>query len=209
MSDGQSLIILGFGGHARSIAAVALSSGFNSLLYLDKQAKAGEKFLDFPAIPQLQGDVPISWRCIPGVGDNREREKQCQYVQMVGLELGRVTASNATLHLSATISPGCFVGHHAHIGPSARIGLGCIINTGAVVEHESTVGDFSHVSVNSVLAGRSRVGRFAFVGAGAVIIDGVSVGDNITIGAGSTVTTSLTEPGIYVGSPARLVSQRP
>jgi sugar O-acyltransferase (sialic acid O-acetyltransferase NeuD family) len=201
------LVIFGFGGHGRSVAAVALANGIKSLLFVDENARENEKFLGFPVIRHF--DIPKGWSCMPAVGDNERRQKQFELARSAGWPLAKIIAKNATIDVDAKLSPGCFIGHHAHIGPSAQLGRGCIVNTGAIVEHEASVGDFSHVSVNAVLAGRSQVGSFVFVGTGAVIIDSVSVGDRITIGAGATVVHSLNIPGVYVGSPAKRLTAEP
>ncbi|MCA1451758.1 acetyltransferase [Bradyrhizobium sp. BRP22] len=206
MKGDSGLLILGFGGHARSVAAVAIANGVRSLLFVDENARDDESFLGFQVRRELPETMPPGWSCIPGVGDNAKRKRQVEFAQSAGWDLAKIISSHATVDVGASISPGCFVGHHAHIGPMARVGQGCIINTGAIVEHESEVGDFSHISVNSVVAGRSRVGNFVFLGTGATVIDGISVGDNITIGAGAAVIKSLNAPGTYVGCPARPLS---
>src|SRR5262245_60166518 len=108
MSRDPGLVILGFGGHARSVAAVALSSGFRSLLFVDENAEEGEAFLSFPTTRRLE-EFPKGWVCIPGVGDNRKRAEQCKFASSMGWPLGRVIAKNATIDVNATVSIGCFV----------------------------------------------------------------------------------------------------
>jgi UDP-N-acetylbacillosamine N-acetyltransferase len=209
MNSELGLVIFGFGGHARSVAAVALASGVRSLLFVDENANENENFLGFPVIRELDGPLLEGWSCIPGVGDNLRRKSQVERAQLAHWPLAKVIAKNATIDADAGIAEGCFVGHHAHIGPCAQVGKGCIINTGAIIEHEAVVGDFSHVSVNAVLAGRSKIGSLVFVGVGAHIIDGVSVSDGVTIGAGAAVVNSLCLPGRYAGLPARRLEERP
>jgi len=206
MKSAEGLVILGFGGHARSVAAVALASGTTSLLFVDENAKEGEAFLGFPAIRRLDGAIDSGWSCMPAAGDNLLRQKQVAFAEANGWPLATVVANDATIHFDAVLGPGCFVGHHAHVGPSAQVAKGCIINTGAIVEHESVVGEFSHVSVNAVVAGRSRLGSLVFLGAGATVIDSVSIAGHITIGAGATVVEALVVPGTYAGCPARRIS---
>jgi UDP-N-acetylbacillosamine N-acetyltransferase len=201
----HGLVLLGFGGHARSVAAVALANGVKSLLFVDENGKKGENFLGFPVERVFDQPMPPGWFCMPAIGDCLQRQRQFEFAQSMGWPLAKIVAKDATIDAGASVGPGCFVGHHAHIGPMATVDDGCIINTGAIVEHESVVGKFSHVSVNAVVAGRSRLGSFVLLGARAVVIDGVSVDDQITIGAGATVIHSLTTPGTYVGSPATLV----
>lgn len=197
----KRLVILGFGGHARSVADVALSCGYSDLLFIDSNARAGEQFLGYPVVNTLNGYICEGQVAFPAAGDNQKRSQQCIEIQNLGLDLVTLISPLASIGIGSSISAGSFVGHHAHVGPMAKIGPGCIVNTGAVVEHESEIGEFSHVSVNAVIAGRSRLGMFSMLGAGATIIDGMEVGSHITIGAGAVVHCSITAPGVYAGVP--------
>lgn len=198
----KKLVVLGFGGHARSVADVALSAGFVELLFLDANARVGESFLGHPVLSALPGSLADDWRMFPASGSGELREQQCAYILRLGIPPISLISPLASLGAGAIIEPGCFVGHHAHVGPMARIEKGCIINTGAVVEHESRVGEFSHVSVNATIAGRSSIGSHSMLGAGAVIIDGVAVGDHVIVGAGAVVHRPIQIPGTYAGVPA-------
>jgi len=198
----KGLLILGFGGHARSVADVALSVGFNSLLFIDENAREAETFLGFNVQRKFSGILPEGWLCMPAIGDNRQRHDQVEYARESGWPLATLISNSATIGVGADISQGCFIGHHAHVGPMAKLGVGCIINTSAVIEHESKIGDFVHISVNAVVAGRSAIGDYSFIGAGATVIDGINICNNVTIGAGSVVIRSIDCSGVYVGSPA-------
>lgn len=50
------------------------------------------------------------------------------------------------------------------------------------------------------------LGDNVFIGAGTVIIGPVEICSNVVVGALSLVNRSITEPGVYVGSPAKKVS---
>jgi UDP-N-acetylbacillosamine N-acetyltransferase len=199
------LYVLGFGGHARSVADVAVASGITQLVFVDANAKPGESFADCPAIVALPAKPEAGWQLFPASGDNTQRQEQ---VAHAGLPVATLIAPTAYLGLRAEILSGAFIAHHAHIGPAARIGRGTIVNTGAQVDHESVIGDFSHVSVNATIAGRCRIGGFVMVGAGATVIDRIRICDNVTIGAGATVVRDIVEPGTYVGTPARRLPGR-
>lgn len=199
----HGLLIFGFGGHARSVADVAVAAGVTALRFVDSAVRDGEVFLGFPAVSAWEESVPAGWQVFPACGDNRQRQRQCARFMEAGWPLATLIAPSATAGIGCVIGPGCFIGHHAHIGPAARIGQGCIINTGAIVDHESSVGDFSHVSVNATIAGRSHVGRFAMIGAGATVVDYMEIGDEVTVGAGGLVRHAIVEPGVYVGVPVR------
>lgn len=197
----QQLIILGYGGHARSVADLALACGYTNLFFVDSNAREGENFMCHPVFAEL--DL-LAQGCdvFPAAGDNTKRQEQCREIELLGLIPTTLVSPLASIGVGSSIGAGCFVGHHAHIGPMAEVAPGCIINTGAIIEHESKVGAYSHVSVNATIAGRSSLGALSMLGAGATIIDGVKVGDHIMIGAGAVVHRAINAPGTYVGVPA-------
>lgn len=202
----EGLLILGFGGHARSVADVALSAGFRSLLFVEPNAQEGEHFVGHPVQRELPHRLPEGWSCFPAAGDNHRRQMQVTTIQSAGWPLATVISPSATIGAGAFVSPGTFVGHHAHIGPMARAGLASIVNTGAIIEHECVIGDYVHVSVHATTAGRSRLGDYVFLGAGATVIDGVSIASHVTVGAGGVVIASIDSPGTYVGVPVRRIT---
>lgn len=208
MSNIKGLVILGFGGHARSVADVALSIGYNSLLFIDENAKLGETFFGHQVLQKIPAVISDSWEYMPAAGDNFKRQMQTEFINSRQKLLATIVSNNATIGLGVEISSGCFIAHHVHLGPMVVIGKGCLINTGAVVEHDCIIGEFSHLSVNSTIAGKSRVGNLVLVGAGAVVIDNISVTNKVTIGAGGVVVKNIYESGTYVGLPAKLLNSR-
>jgi UDP-N-acetylbacillosamine N-acetyltransferase len=201
----QGLLILGLGGHARSVADLALSLGYQSLLFVDDNAAEGERVLEFATQREFKGPLPAGWSCLPASGDNQRRWLQVQSALAAGWPLATLISPHASVGVGSLVSPGCFIGHHAHVGPMARIGTACILNTGAIVDHECIIGHCVHISVNATVAGRCRVGDFVFLGAGATVIDGTTIAGDVTVGAGGVVTESIDLPGTYVGIPARLL----
>lgn len=201
------LLVLGFGGHARSVADVALASGIKDILFIEPSAQTGENFLGY-AVQSGWPDAAMfpDWRFLPASGNSAMREQQMREAKARGWQSATLIAPSATIGIGASVGEGSFVAQHAHVGPMAQLGVACIVNTGAAVEHEVTVGAFSHVSVHSVVAGRAKIGSFCFIGAGAIVIDKVQVADGITLGAGGVAASDLLETGIYVGVPARLLN---
>jgi len=203
MSERKNLLILGFGGHARSVADIALACGYQRFLFVDDNAREGESFLGFPVVQAAEDLDCEIWAGFPASGDNDRRRQQCEEIEKRGLFLATLVAPTATLGVGSEVGSGCLIAHHAHVGPMARVGRGCILNTGAIVEHECTVGDYAHVSINSTMAGRSQLGDHSMLGANACIIDGVRVTDRVTVGAGALVHRHIEQPGTYAGVPAK------
>jgi UDP-N-acetylbacillosamine N-acetyltransferase len=203
----RRLLILGFGGHARSVADVALDLGVTELAFVEANARPGEEFAGFPVHQTRPESLPNGWSTLPAAGNNTQRREQMEGATSRGFAVTSLISKRAYVGTNAMVLPGGFVAHHAHVGPLVTIGRGAIINTAAVVDHESRIGDFSHISVNATVAGRCCVGSFVFLGAGATVINGITIADHVVIGAGAAVTDDITEPGTYVGSPARRIQR--
>lgn len=198
----QGLLILGFGGHARAVADVALAMGITQLAFEDAHARPGEHFQGYPVRAAWVGQLPPGWAAFAAAGHGEDRSIQCRRIDAEGWTMATLIAPSASLGVGCCVGRGSMVGQQAHLGPEAHVGAGCIINSGAVVDHESHIGDFSHVSVNATVAGRCRIGRHVMIGAGATVIDKRIVEDIITVGAGAVVIRDLLKPGTYVGVPA-------
>jgi len=198
----RGLYILGFGGHARSVADVALAMGIQQLAFVDENARPGEQFAGYPSMRQMPTVPSPGWLAFAALGDNLQRQRLCD---LQPLQLATLVAPDASIGIEAMVGEGAMVAHHAHVGPAVRVGRGAIINTGAIVDHECDVGNFAHVSINAAVAGRCRIGAHAMIGAGATVIDGVTIADGVIIGAGATVIADIVQPGTYVGTPARRV----
>ncbi|HUX78697.1 MAG TPA: NeuD/PglB/VioB family sugar acetyltransferase [Alphaproteobacteria bacterium] len=207
MVECKGLLILGCGGHARSIADVALSSGIEQLLFIDSNAKDGEQFLGFPVQRIMEDSLSKGWMCLPGSGDNEQRKLQVEMAELRAWPLATLVAPSASIGISSMICPGSFVAHQAHIGPMAKVGKGCIINTGAIIEHDCIIGDYSHISIGAAIAGRSIVGDLCSLFAGSTVNDSIQICNDVIVGSGAVVIDNIQESGIYVGVPARRVNK--
>ncbi|AMB87543.1 acetyltransferase [Pseudomonas agarici] len=208
MENYLGLLILGFGGHARSVADVAIAGGIGQLCFIDEYARPNECFAGFEVLTDWPGELPDGWAVMPASGDNSKRQALCQWSIERGWPLATLVAPTATIGFGAVLGAGCFVAQHAHVGPRSHLGQGCIVNTGAVIDHEVAVGEYSHVSIGACVAGRGQVGRRCFLGAGSTVIDGLNIANGVTLGAGACATKSLEVAGVYVGVPARLISRK-
>lgn len=199
----NSLILYGCGGHARSVADVALNNGIKHLIFVDPEARPNETIFDFDVITDYT--LQNHERCFVAIGDNHKRSNLFIDLTANHHNVIHLVSSRAYLGKDAHLDTGVFIGHAAHIGPNVKIGAASLINTRSVIEHDCIIGKYCHVSVNAVIAGKSQIGDFVMVGAGATIIDNIRICSNVTIGAGAVVTDDIAEPGVYVGIPAKKV----
>lgn len=202
----MKVVILGCGGHARSVADVLLDLRADvTLVFVDENARPGERILGRVVHPyaDLQRPELLDHAVVPAAGDNARRH--ALFAMFPDRNMISVVSRRAYVSGFATVGRGCFVGNYAHVGPEAVVGDGTIVNTAAVVEHETVLGVGCHVGPRAVVCGRCRIGDRVFLGAGATVRDGVTIGSDVVVGAGGVVTADLPEPGVYVGCPARRI----
>jgi acetyltransferase-like isoleucine patch superfamily enzyme len=90
---------------------------------------------------------------------------------------------------------------HAFICELVSIGEDCFISHGAMFINDSFSGG-GPARGDRTRWGHTRIGNNVSIGTNATIMP-VSICDNAVVGAGAVVTKDITEPGFYVGNPAR------
>lgn len=199
----QSWVVLGAGGHARSVADAILRAGGSVL------AVAGTPEGPDWRVPVIPGDdealeLASAERSSValGIGGNRLRGSVFARVTAAGVPLPPVVARTATVAVDAALGAGTVVLEHAHVGPAAVLGSGVIVNTAAVVEHDCAIGHGAHIAPGATVLGGASVGAGALIGSGACVLPGVSVGDGAVVGAGAVVREDVPGGQTVVGIPA-------
>lgn len=199
----RDVIIIGAGGHARVIADIVRCRGDRLLGFLDDHAKNGAG--EIPVLGKIEDYVNYLGACfIIGIGNGAVRRKIAESMEGVNWYTA-IHPSAVVSQMEVSIGPGTAVMAGAVINPGVVIGAHCIINTASVVEHDNRIGDFSHISVGAKLAGAVKVGPDTWVGIGATVSNNLRICGGCMIGAGAVVVKSITEPGTYVGVPARRI----
>lgn len=92
---------------------------------------------------------------------------------------------------------------HTFICELVSIGSGCFISHGVMFINDvfKTGGP---AGGNKSLWKETIVGNNVSIGTNATILP-VKITDNVVIGAGAVVTKDITEPGVYVGNPAKKI----
>jgi len=149
-------------------------------------------------------------------------EPELRAIGIVGVEFGQNVSVVQPVNLY-----GCKIGDDSFIGPFVEIqkdvliGKRCRIQSHAFICELVTIGDDCFVShgamfINDLFSSGgpaggnrelwrgTRVGNHVSIGTHATLLP-VNICDHVVIGAGAVVTRDITESGIYVGNPARLL----
>lgn len=205
----KNLILIGGGGHCKSVIEVAESCGYNILGILDHPQELGKDILGYKVIGNdddmaLYVDKAQFIVTVGSIKDPSLRKHLHDRVRNVGGKLATIIASTAYVSKYATIGEGSVIMHFAMVNADAKIGTGCIINTHSNIEHDAIVGDYCHISTGAMVNGNCIVGNDVFLGSQSVMANGTSICDGCVIGAGSLVRKSFHIKGIYSGNPAIL-----
>ena len=189
----NDIVIIGFGGHARSVADSVLRAGkYNIAGYTDIiDRKCSIKYLgtDDALFDLYNGGIRQAVIGIGFVEDKQVklRNNVIEKAKKIGFEFPTVIDPSAIVSNSASIGDGCFVGKNTVINSGVNIEEFCIINTGVIVEHDDYIGGGTHIAIGTLLSGEVSVGHQTLIGAGSTVIQCKKIGDNCIVGAGSIV----------------------
>lgn len=205
----KNLILVGGGGHCKSVIEAAESAGYNILGVLDTPENVGKQVLAYSVIG-TDDDIPLyvdkaEFIITVGLIKNPAiRIRIYNRIKEAGGKLATIIASTARISKYATVGEGTVIMHQAFVNAGAQIGENCIINTFCNIEHDAHVGAQSHISTGAMVNGDCNVGERVFIGSQSVLANGITIGDDIIVGAASFVRKNISDKGIYSGNPAIL-----
>jgi len=172
----KRLLIVGAGGHGRSVAEAVLAAGNYKLVgFVDDSASDLQHVWDLPvfcATADLDSCRQYADAAIVAIGNNRLREELQQKLNTAGFELATAVHPKAIVSPRAVVGAGCAIMAGAIVGTEAQLGTGVIVNCGAVVDHHCRVEDFGHLGVNAGMAGGAVLGYGVTLEAGVVLAPG-------------------------------------
>lgn len=206
----RPLILIGGGGHCKSVIEVAESAGYEIKGILDMPDEVGKEVLPGHKVIGTDDEIPqYVEECdfIITVGFIKNpalRIKLYNKVKAAGGRLATIIASTAYVSKYAELGEGTVIMHHAFVNAGAKIGDNCIINTFVNIEHDAEVGNQCHISTGTMVNGECKIGGNCFIGSQSVCANCIEIASDIIVGAGSVVRKSIRMKGIYAGNPAIL-----
>ena len=208
----KPLILLGGGGHCKSVIDVAECAGYTILGILDRPEEVGKRVLGYDVIGVDADMVKYADTAefVVTVGQIKSpalRIKLHQMVMNAGCKLATIISPLAHVSRYATIGDGTVVMHQAVVNADAKVGKGCIINTFANIEHDAVIGDYCHISTGVMVNGGAKIADGTFIGSQCTINQMVSINGGGVIASHSLVNKDLQRDGIYAGVPLKLLTE--
>lgn len=206
----RPLILIGGGGHCKSVIEVAESAGYEIKGILDMPDEVGKDVLPGHKVIGTDDEIPqYVEECdfvitVGFIKNPALRIKLYNKVKAAGGRLATIIASTAHVSKYAELGEGTVIMHHAFVNAGAKIGDNCIINTFVNIEHDAEVGNQCHISTGTMVNGECKIGENCFIGSQSVCANCIEIASDIIVGAGSVVRKSIRMKGIYAGNPAIL-----
>lgn len=196
--------ILGAGGFAKEVREVLLDLGTRPEMvqfYVEERFKANNStakgFLELP-----RDDHHVAYL---GVGDGKLRANWLSQFQD-NCDFAPLIHPAAILGNNVQLGKGVIVTAYSHLTCDIIVGDGVQFNLQTTVGHDCVIGDYVTTAPKVAISGNVRVGTHVSLGTSSTVLPGVSICDDVVVGAGAVVTKDITEPGSYIGVPAKRIS---
>jgi len=170
----DDIILIGGGGHCRSVIDVIEQSGRYKIAgIIDQRERIGDSVLGYKIIgcdddlERIRKDIRFA--CIT-VGQIGSSDIRCHiYEKLCSLDFALPVVISPFSYVSrhARIGQGSIIMHHALVNAGAQIGVNCIINTKALIEHDAVIGDHCHIATAAVVNGGVKIRSGTFFGSNA------------------------------------------
>jgi len=205
----DKLIIIGAGGHARSVVDIALQNADYEIVGCIDPAPG--EVLGKPVIGSdndLEAFFTRGIRLIfVAIGSNSLRHKLFNHALSVGFEPVNVISRYAAISPHAHLGKGICIMAGAVINVNTVIDDNSIINTRCSIDHDCHIGKSSHIAPGVTLSGTVKSGEGVHIGTGASVIDGITIGDWAYVGGGAVVVKDIPSGVMAYGVPARVIRE--
>lgn len=208
----KKILIAGTGGFSKEVLCLITDLGrYDDVLgFIEpddilKSKKFPSQILGKPIFPY--SSIDPTKHCVSiAIGDSNIRKK-------ITYQLPEEIEYITLIHPSAVVSQWTEIGEGAIICVGTiitcdiKIGRHAQLNLNTTIGHDCVIGDFFTTAPNVNISGNCNVEDHVYFGTASSIKQGVSICKNVTIGMGSVVTKNITAPGVYIGSPAKLMTK--
>lgn len=192
------IAIIGAGSLAREVFSyMSREEQKHSVFFVDdKYYDESKKY-----IKRLSDFIPSQYKALIAISNPKVRKK-------IVKKLPKNTKYYSFIHESvksygAKIGHGCIISPNVVLTTNIVIGNHCQLNINSIISHDVVIGDYFTSAPNVVVCGNCDIGNNVYIGCNSSIKENIEICDNVIIGLNSGVVKNITQPGTYVGTPAK------
>ena len=201
--DSVGIIVLGAGGHGKSLISILLADQQKIIGVLDDDPTTWHtEILDVPVLGPMKLIESYSGNPVcNGIGNNKKRKAVVQ--RFPNVKWTGHNSSWAYINPKAKIGVGTFIFPFAVVGAEAIIGEHAIISSHTTLGHDANIGNFSQLAPGVQVAGDAVIEEAVMLGMGSIVCPKVRVGTGATLAAGAVAVKDISSDITVYGSPAR------
>jgi sugar O-acyltransferase (sialic acid O-acetyltransferase NeuD family) len=206
----KQILIAGTGGFSKEVLCLITDLGrYDDVLgfiepdFILEKNNLPKEILGKPVLPYSIVDASKHIVSI-AIGNSIIREKVITQLPK-GTEFITLIHPTAVISKWVTLGEGAIICAGTIITCDINVGKHVQLNLNTTIGHDCEIGDFFTTAPNVNISGNCSFENHVYFGTSSSIKQGISIVENVTIGMGAIVTKNITESGVYVGIPAKLL----
>lgn len=204
MSDVQKLILAGYGGFGREVAAWIRASEmpYEVIGHIDDEK------IGVPAvIDRIVDHTPrVDVAYVTCFGEGHARYKVRNQLEARGARMGTVVSPNVIYATSLAATKNSIFLGFCSISNDVMLGDDILVQSAACIGHDVRIGDGATISAHAFVGGFAALGRFCMLHPHSVVLPHVNVGEGAIVGAGAIVIKDVAPYTTVFGSPAKVIA---
>lgn len=212
MNNKKRLAIIGCGELGKSIAHYAINdSNYNVVGYFDdfsplNSVVNGIKIIGKISDIKKKYDNHLFDEIIIAIGYNHLGFKEELFNSLVNqIKFATIIHTSCFVDESCRIGKGVCLLPGSVLDKNVTIEDNVIVNIGCTIAHDSTIAAHTFISPRVAVAGFVKIGKRCNIGINTTIIDRITINNDVQTGGATVVISDLTQKGLYVGNPSRLI----
>lgn len=194
--------IIGAGGFAREVYwSLNSADRLTTIFFVE------DKYYDNAnsSILPLSKFNPAEYEVVVAIGDPRVRFNIVQRLPRETKYFTHIHPSAQILDPNVKIGEGSIICAGTIITTNITIGKHAHLNLQTTIGHDCEIGDYFTTAPGAKISGNCKIYDCVYIGTNASIKEKISIPSLSTIGLNAGVVKNINEPGVYIGTPSKLL----
>lgn len=195
--------IIGFGGFGREVYHhIKHDRTFEEIEYFVDDQYASEEARPLSELLYDEYEILIA------VGNPSARQKIFNTLPSFAKFFTFIHSSAQILDKSSiSIGKGSIICAGSILTTNIKIGDHCHLNLQTTVGHDCVIGDFFTTAPGAKISGNCTIANRVYFGTNACVREKINICNDVTVGLNSGVVKHITQPGTYIGTPAKIIER--